>query len=100
MTAFAELINMLHDAKVMGEYLQSPHFSRAKYELFALHHMQMLVWLQRVQTGLASGAGKAGPEMAGFLAQIAHAARVILFQPFVLHVAQVTLLSVYFISPL
>ena len=55
----------------------SAHFPRAKYELFTLHHMQMLVWTQRVQTGLSQSAHKApGPDLINFVQQIAHAARV------------------------
>ena len=50
LTQLSQVINTLHDQKVLGEYLQSPSFPRAKYELFALQHMQLLVWLQRVQT--------------------------------------------------
>ena len=38
--------------------LTCAQFKRAKYELFALQHMQLLVWLQRVQTGLAQGFDK------------------------------------------
>ena len=53
--------------------------------------MQLLAWLQRVQTGLAQGDGKNGPEALQFLQQIAHAARVLLFQPLIVHVHQVML---------
>ena len=53
--------------------------------------MQLLVWLQRVQTGLAQGANKSGAEGLAFLQQIAHAARVLLFQPLLMHVHQVLL---------
>ena len=51
--------------------------------------MQLLVWLQRVQTGLAQRVGKTGPEALTFLQQIAHAACVLLFQPLIVHVHQV-----------
>ena len=82
-----EVVNAIHSH--LGEYLQSPHFPRAKYEIFVLQHMQLLTFLQRVQTGLAQGVGKTGAEMVAFVAQIAHAARVLLFQPLLLHALQV-----------
>ena len=47
------------------------------------------MWLQRVQQGAAQAAGKAGPDLQQFLLQIAHAARVLFFQPLLLHAAQV-----------
>ena len=47
------------------------------------------MWLQRVQQGAAQAAGKAGPDLPQFLLQIAHAARVLFFQPLLLHAAQV-----------
>jgi hypothetical protein len=76
---------------VLGEYLQSALFPRAKYELYALQHMQLLAWLQRVQSGLSQGVGKTGPDGITFLQQIAHAARVLLFQPLIVHMHQVML---------
>ena len=82
-----EVINLV--ASHIQEYLQSPSFKRSKYELFVLQHMQLLTWLQRVQTGLTQGVGKSGPEMITFVMQIAHAARVLLFQPLLLHALQV-----------
>eukprot|EP00966_Prymnesium_polylepis_P245323 5675516-Prymnesium_polylepis.1 len=51
--------------------------------------MQLLVWLQRVQAALVNGLGKSGPDMLQFVQQIAHAARVMLFQPMLLHGLQV-----------
>ena len=89
LSSLTQLLNTLHDQKVLGEYLQSNAFPRAKYELFALQHMQLLAWLQRVQTGLTQGVGKTGPEAITFLQQIAHAARVLLFQPLIVHVHQI-----------
>merc|ERR1719424_1930906 len=53
--------------------------------------MQLLVWLQRVQQGLAAGVGKTGADAIQFTTQIAHAARVLLFQPLILHVHQLIL---------
>ena len=85
LSALASQLNMLHDPKLIGEYLQSPSFSRQKYELFALQHMQLLVWLQRVQQGLLQGSTKTGEELTLFVQQIGHAARVLLFQPLLLH---------------
>ena len=85
LNALASQLNMLHDPKLIGEYLQSPSFSRKKYELFALQHMQLLVWLQRVQQGLLQGSAKTGEELTLFVQQIGHAARVLLFQPLLLH---------------
>ena len=84
--AIATLLNTLHDPKVLGEFLHASNFPRAKYELFALHHMQLLVWLQRVQTGMQAGMFKQGPDAQQFLTQIAHAARVLLFQPLLQHI--------------
>ena len=89
LSALANQLNTLHDPKLLGEYLQSPFVSRDKYELFALQHVQMLVWLQRVQQGLSPGMGKTGAELTSFVSQISHAARVLLFQPMLLHGAQV-----------
>jgi hypothetical protein len=89
LNALASQLNTLHDPKLVGEYLQSPSFSRQKYELFALQHMQLLVWLQRVQQGLLHGSAKSGEELMLFLQQIGHAARVLLFQPLLLHALQV-----------
>ena len=83
-----EVINAIH-THLSEAYLQSPHFKRSKYELLVLQHMQLLTWLQRVQTGLQMGLGKTGPDMLAFVAQIAHAARVLLFQPLLLHTLQV-----------
>jgi hypothetical protein len=82
------VINAIH-THLSEAYLQSPHFKRSKYELLVLQHMQLLTWLQRVQTGLQMGLGKTGPDMLAFVAQIAHAARVLLFQPLLLHTLQV-----------
>ena len=59
MQALASQLNTLHDPKTLGGYMNAANFKRAKYELFALQHMQLLVWLQRVQTGLAQGVGSA-----------------------------------------
>ena len=89
LNALANQINTLHDPKLLGEYLQSPAFTRAKYELFALQHMQLLVWLYRVQQGLAQGGAKQGAELQTFVTQIGHAARVLLFQPLLQHALQV-----------
>ena len=89
LSALASQLNMMHDPKLIGEYLQSPNFSRQKYELFALQHMQLLVWLQRVQQGLLQGSTKTGEELTLFVQQIGHAARVLLFQPLLLHALQV-----------
>ena len=89
LNTLASQLNMLHDPKLVGEYLQSPSFSRKKYELFALQHMQLLVWLQRVQQGLLQGSAKTGEELTLFVQQIGHAARVLLFQPLLLHGLQV-----------
>jgi hypothetical protein len=89
LNALANQINTLHDPKMLGEYLQSPAFTRAKYELFALQHMQLLVWLYRVQQGLAQGGAKQGAELQTFVTQIGHAARVLLFQPLLQHALQV-----------
>jgi hypothetical protein len=89
LSTIAACLNTLHDQKVLGEYMQSPHFKRTKYELYALQHMQLLVWLHRVQQGLAQGMGKSGAEASLFVGQIAHAARVILFQPLLVHVLQI-----------
>ena len=89
LSALASQLNMMHDPKLIGEYLQSPSFSRQKYELFALQHMQLLVWLQRVQQGLLQGSTKTGEELTLFVQQIGHAARVLLFQPLLLHALQV-----------
>ena len=36
-------LNMLHDPAALGSFVRSPSFHRAKYELFALHHLQLLV---------------------------------------------------------
>ena len=41
--------------------------------------------LQRVQAGLVQGAAKQGEELTVFVQQIGHAARVLLFQPLLLH---------------
>ncbi|EOD25255.1 hypothetical protein EMIHUDRAFT_450495 [Emiliania huxleyi CCMP1516] len=90
LSALANQLNTLHDPNFLGKELQSPVFARAKYELFALQHVQMLVWLQRVQQGLQQGAGKTTPaEVQQFVVQISHAARVLLFQPMLLHSVQV-----------
>ena len=89
LNAIASQLNTLHDPKLLGDYLQSPSFTRQKYELFALQHMQLLVWLQRVQAGLVQGAAKTGDEMTVFVQQIGHAARVLLFQPLLLHALQI-----------
>ncbi|KAL1507809.1 hypothetical protein AB1Y20_007417 [Prymnesium parvum] len=89
LAALANQLNTLHDPKMLGEHLQSRHFKRAKYELFALQHMQLLVWLQRVQQGLNQGVGKQGPELTSFVNSIGHAARVLLFQPLLLHTLQI-----------
>ena len=78
LSALANNLNTLHDPKLLGEYLQSPCFTREKYEMFALHHIQMLVWLQRMQQGAQGGAGKTGPEMQQFVVQMSDAARVLL----------------------
>ena len=43
LAVLANQLNQLHDPKMIGEYLQSRHFKRSKYELFALQHMQLLV---------------------------------------------------------
>lgn len=88
LSALASALNSLHDPKLLGEFLQSPKFTREKYELFALHHMQLLVWLQRVQQGLTQGMQKTGQELLIFIQQIGHACRVLLFQPMLLHVVQ------------
>jgi len=89
LSALANQLNTLHDPKLLGEYLQSPFFKREKYELFALQHVQMLVWLHRVQQGMQQGVGKTGQELQQFVMQISHAARVLLFQPMLLHGVQV-----------
>ena len=89
LSALANQLNTIHDPKMLGEYLQSPYFKREKYELFALQHVQMLVWLQRVQLGMQQGVGKTGAELQQFVMQISHAARVLLFQPMLLHGLQV-----------
>ena len=51
--------------------------------------MQLLVWLQRVHVALVGGIGKSGPDLQHFIAQMGHAARVMLFQPMLLHGLQV-----------
>lgn len=89
LSALASQLNKLHDPELMGGFLRSPYFKRTKYELFALQHMQLLVWLYRVQQGLLQGVGKTGNELVTFVASIGHAARVLLFQPMLLHGLQV-----------
>jgi len=89
LSALANQLNTLHDPNFLGKELQSATFSREKYELFALQHAQMLVWLQRVQSGLQQGLGKTGADEQQFVVQISHAARVLLFQPMLLHSVQV-----------
>ena len=39
--ALTSQLNMLHDQQNRA-YLNSPHFKRSKFELFALQHMQLL----------------------------------------------------------
>jgi len=39
----ANQLNVLHDPSVLEGYLHSSAFLRAKYELFALQHVQLLV---------------------------------------------------------
>ena len=34
--ALSHQLTMLHDPKLLGDYLQSRHFKRSKYELFIL----------------------------------------------------------------
>ena len=71
--------------------MNSPHFRRAKYELFALQHMQLLAWLQRVQTALIQGVNSArqGQELTQYMLQLSHAARSMVFQPALIHALQV-----------
>jgi len=83
--ALANQLNGLHETKLMKDYMQSAHFKRSKYELFVLQHVQLLVWLERVQTTLYSGLSKSGGDMLHFVQQMGHAARVMLFQPMLLH---------------
>ena len=89
LTALSSQLSLLHDPKLLGAYLQSRHFKRSKYELFALQHMQLLVWLQRLQVALLGGVSKSGTELQQFIAQMGHAARVMLFQPLLLHTLQI-----------
>ena len=86
--ALSSQLNMLHDQKLC-EYLHSPHFKRSKFELFALQHMQLLTWLQRVHTALMHSVAKHGPELQQYMVQLGHAARVLVFQPTLLHTLHV-----------
>ena len=45
--------------------------------------------MQRVQQGMQQGMGKTGADLQQFVMQISHAARVLLFQPMLLHGVQV-----------
>lgn len=87
--ALSNQLNTLHGSKMLGEYLQSGVMKRRKYELLTLQHMQLLGWLQRVQQGLNQGVGKQGQELSSFLQSIGHAARVLLFQPMLIHTLQI-----------
>ena len=89
--ALSSQLNTLHDPKTLGGYMNSPLFRRAKYELFALQHMQLLAWLQRVQTALIQGVNSArqGQELSAYMLQLSHAARSMVFQPALLHALQV-----------
>ncbi|KAL3917240.1 MAG: hypothetical protein SGPRY_006483, partial [Prymnesium sp.] len=89
LSALAGQLNALHEPKVLGEFLGSRVFRRSKYELFALQHVQLLVWLQRVQGALAGGLARSGVDMLHFVGQMGHAARVMLFQPMLIHCLQV-----------
>ena len=89
LTALSSQLNTLHDQKLLGAYLQSPTFPRSKYELFALQHMQLLVWLQRVHQALTQALGKTGAELQQYMMQMGHAARVMVFQPALIHALQV-----------
>ena len=88
--ALSSQLNTLHDPKALGSFLQSPVFHRGKYELFALQHMQLLAWLQRVQTTLIQVSNtQQGPNLSQYMAQLGHAARSMVFQPALLHALQV-----------
>ena len=47
-------LNVLHEQSGLGGYLQSPFFSRSKFELFALQHVQLMA--RRRRAGRASPA--------------------------------------------
>lgn len=82
-------LNMLHDPAALGSFVRSPSFHRAKYELFALHHLQLLTWYEQVQIGMVSMAGKSGHELPLYVARLAQAARLRFLQALVVHMAQV-----------
>ena len=89
--ALSNQLSTLHDSKTLGSHMNSAFFRRSKYELFVLQHMQLLVWLQRVQTALIQGVNSArqGQELTQYMLQLSHAARTMVFQPALLHALQV-----------
>ena len=89
--ALSTQLNLLHDTKTLGGYMNSGNFRRSKYELFALQHMQLLVWLQRVHTALvqATTTQQPGQQLTQYMVQLSHAARSMVFQPALLHALQV-----------
>ena len=86
--ALTSQLNMLHDQQNRA-YLHSPHFKRSKFELFALQHMQLLTWLQRVHTALMHSVGLQGPDLLQYMVKLGFAARVLVFQPTLLHTLHV-----------
>ena len=87
--AITRELNTLHEPQMLGEYLHSAHFTRDKFELFALQHLQLLVWVQRVEQSALQGYAMSGAELQRFVSQISHAARCMVSQPMLLHSVQV-----------